>query len=207
MNGPTSGRAFWERTASSYDRSMLLLGGPIPAAVERVVEVVRGSGRVLEVASGTGLFTAAMAPVVGELIATDFAEAMVAQTRARVAGLTNVRCEVRDLYQLGEELRDLDAVVGANVLHLVPDLELGLAAMRNALRPGGVLVLPTYCHSQTAVARAVSAALSLVSFPGRRRFDLATLAEAVAGAGFMVERAELVPGLLPIGFVAGRRER
>ena len=206
MTGPTSGRAFWERTASSYDRSMLLLGGPIPAAVERVVEVVRGSGRVLEVASGTGLFTAAMAPVVGELIATDYAEGMVAQTRARVAGLTNVRCEVRDLYQLGEELRDLDAVVGANVLHLLPDLELGLAAMRGALRPGGVLVVPTYCHSQTAVARAVSAALSLVSFPGRRRFDLVTLVEAVAGAGFTIERAELVPGLLPIGFVAARRE-
>lgn len=207
MTGPTSGREFWERTASSYDRSMLLLGGPIPAAVERVVEVVRGSGRVLEVASGTGLFTVAMAPVVGELIATDYAEAMVAQTRARVAGLANVRCEVRDLYQLGEELRDLDAVVGANVLHLVPDLDLGLAEMRSALRPGGVLVVPTYCHSQTAAARAVSAALSLVSFPGQRRFDLATLGEAVAGAGFTIERAELVPGLLPIGLVAGRRER
>ncbi len=143
MTGPTYGRAFWERTAGSYDRSMLLLGGPIPAAVERVVEVVRGSGRVLEVASGTGLFTAAMAPVVGEVIATDYAEAMVAQTRARVAGLANVRCEVRDLSQLGEDLRDLDAVVGANVLHLLPDLAQGLAALRGALRPRGILVVPT----------------------------------------------------------------
>ncbi len=206
MTGSASGRAFWERTAASYDRSMLLLGGPIPAAVDRVVEVVRGSGRVLEVASGTGLFTAAMAPVVGDLIATDYAEAMVAQTRARVAGLLNVRCEVRDLYHLGEDLRDLDAVVGANLLHLLPDLESGLAAMRAALRPGGLLVVPTYCHSQTAIARTVSATLSLLSFPGQRRFDLAALGGAVSGAGFAIERAELISGLLPIGFVAGRRE-
>ena len=206
MTEPSSGRGFWERSAASYDRSMLLLGGPIPAAIAGVVDLVRGSERVLEVASGTGLFTVAMAPAVGAIIATDYAEAMVEQTRARVAGLDNVRCEVRDVYQLGDDLHDLDAVVAANVLHLLPDLEGGLSVMRATLRPGGLLVVPTYCHAQTPVARAVSSAMALVSFPARRRFDLASLRDAVSAAGFVIERAELIPGLLPIGLVAGRRE-
>ena len=39
-----------------------------------------------------------------------------------------------------------------------------------------------------------------------REAALAALGEAVSGAGFTIERAELVPGLLPIGFVAARRE-
>ena len=203
--GP-SGRAFWERNASRYDGSMALLGGPIPMAAARAVEAVRGAGRVLEVACGTGLFSEAVASVVGELVATDYAAAMVARTRARVAGASNVRCEVRDLYDLGSDLHDFVAVLAANVLHLLPDLEGGLAAMRAALHPGGHLVVPTYCHAQTAVSRTVSSALALVSFPGRRRFDLAGLSAAVGQAGFAVERTELLPGLLPIGFVCARRE-
>jgi phosphatidylethanolamine/phosphatidyl-N-methylethanolamine N-methyltransferase len=164
---------------------------------------VSGTARVLELASGTGLVSEAIAPVVGELLATDYAAGMVEKTRARVGHLPNVRCEVRDLYALGEPEGSFDAVVAANVLHLLPDLPGGLAAMRRVLRPGGRLVVPTYCHAQDARARLVSAALAVVSFPGRRRFDLATLRVAVEEAGFAVEQEELIPGLLPVGFVAG----
>lgn len=195
------GRPFWERNAARYDRSMRLLGGPIPGTVALVVEAVKGSERVLEVACGTGLVTEAMAPVVRELLATDYAEAMVAKTRERVGHLPNVRCEVRDLYALGEPDGSFDAVVAANVLHLLPDLDTGLAAMRRALRPGGRLVVPTYCHAQDLRSRMVSTALALVSFPGQRRFDLDALVSLVGGAGFTVVARQLVPGVLPIGFV------
>ncbi|MCK6507856.1 class I SAM-dependent methyltransferase [Myxococcota bacterium] len=197
------GRRFWESNAARYDRSMGLLGGPLPRTAELVAAAVSGTARVLEIASGTGLVSEAIAPVVGELLATDYAAAMVEKTRARIGHLPNMRCEVRDLYALGEPEGSFDAVVAANVLHLLPDLPGGLAAMRAVLRPGGRLVVPTYCHAQDARARLVSTVLTLVSFPGRRRFDLATLRVAVEEAGFAVDQAELIPGLLPVGFVAG----
>lgn len=156
-----SGRRFWERNAARYDRSMGLLGGPLPRTVSLVASAVSGAARVLEVASGTGLVSEAVAPVVGELLATDYAEAMVERTRARVGNRANVRCEVRDLYDLGEPEGSFDAVVAANVLHLLPDLPGGLAAMRRVLRPGGRLVVPTYCHAQDTRARLVSGVLAL----------------------------------------------
>ena len=56
---------------------------------------------------------------------------------------------------------------------------------QRVLRPGGKLVVPTYCHAH----------------PGQRRFDLDGLVEAVGQAGFVVLAGELVPGVLPIGFV------
>jgi hypothetical protein len=62
----SDGRRFWERHAAGYDCSMLLLGGPVPRMLELVTDSIRGSGRVLEIASGTGLVTVAVAPVVGE---------------------------------------------------------------------------------------------------------------------------------------------
>ena len=60
-----AGRRFWENNAARYDRSMGLLGGPLPRTVELVAAAVSGATRVLEVASGTGLVSAAIAPVVG----------------------------------------------------------------------------------------------------------------------------------------------
>lgn len=56
---------------------MLVLVGPLPQATALVAETVAGSARVLEIASGTGLVSQAIAPGVGELLATDYAWAMV----------------------------------------------------------------------------------------------------------------------------------
>lgn len=167
-----------------------------------------GLGDVLEVASGTGLFTIAITPRVGRLVATDFAEAMVERTRARVeaAGLPNVCCETADLGALPYEDGAFDAVVAANVLHLVPDLGAALASLRRVLRTGGRLVAPTFCHEQTMLSRLVSRVLGpLARFPRQRHFSLDSLARAIEAAGFRVVKAQAIPGLLPIGFVVAEK--
>ena len=76
------GKAYWERHARRYDRSTRFLARPVPRMLELAVEAARGRARVLEVAAGTGLITTAIAPVVGDLIATDYAAAMVQQLEA-----------------------------------------------------------------------------------------------------------------------------
>jgi len=197
------GKVFWERTASRYDRSMMLLGGPLDAMLPLVTSEVRGLDRVLELAAGTGLVSASIAPVVGELVATDYAEAMVRklEERVRQLALVNVRTCTLDLYALDGAER-YDAVVATNVLHLLPDLDAALAAMVRALVPGGRLVVPTYCHDETAVSRLTSRALGLVGFPGQRRLTLERLVGLLDGRGMEVRRAALLPGLLPIGFVS-----
>ena len=98
-----------------------------------------------------------------------------------------------------------DAVVAANVLHLVPDMDVALGAMVRMLRPGGRLIVPTYCHAQTRLAQVVSRALALTRFPGRRRLTLEALEGAVKRSGLELAHSELLPGVLPIGFVAARR--
>jgi phosphatidylethanolamine/phosphatidyl-N-methylethanolamine N-methyltransferase len=200
----SEGQSFWERNAARYDRSMRLFGGPLPRAIELAVAAVDGRRRVLEIACGTGLFSEALAPVVGELLSTDYAEAMVGQARARAGTHPNARFSRRDLYALGEPHHSFDAVVAANVLHLLPDLEGGLRAMREVLAPGGLLVVPTYCHAEHWRSRAASAALAVVSFPGQRRFTLESLCQAVTNAGLDVEQTESIPGVLPIGVLVAR---
>ncbi|HVS13892.1 MAG TPA: methyltransferase domain-containing protein [Thermoanaerobaculia bacterium] len=196
-------RAFWDRHASHYDRSMKLLGGPFPRMLELVGDSVAGAGHVLEVAAGTGLVTAAVAPRVGRLVATDYAEAMLDVLRRRVeeAGFANVVCERADLYALAFPPASFDAVVACNVLHLVPDLPAALAALRRVARPDGRLIAPTFCHDQTLRSRLASRALSVFGQPIHRRFTIASLREAVERSGMRVSRSETLPGLIPIGYV------
>jgi len=197
------GKAFWERTAGRYDLSMTLFGGPLEEMLSLVVEEVDGLERVLELAAGTGLVSAAIAPVVGELVATDYAESMVAKLdeRVRSLGFDNVHTRTLDVYAL-DGADQFNAIVAANVLHLLPDLDGALDAMLRALEPGGRLVVPTYCHDQTALAQVTSRVLGLVGFPGQRRLTLDRLAATLTARGLKIRRSGLLGGLLPIGFVS-----
>ena len=203
MSAPDSERRFWEQAAGHYDRSQVFFGGPMGRVRELVADAVSGADRVLEVAAGTGLITVAVAPRVRQLVATDYAEPMLVELRRRVerAGLANVDCAHADIYALEYAPGTFDAVIAANVLHLVPDLERGLAALTRVLRPGGVLVAPTYCHDETWRAKVTSRMLKAVGQPMHRRFTTVSLRRAIESAGLKVRLVETVPGLLPVGYI------
>ena len=121
----------------------------------------------------------------------------------RDAGLKNVTCEQADIYSLPYQAGEFDAVVAANVLHLVPDLSAAIEALRKVMKPGGSLVVPTFCHDETRLSWLVSRILAVSGFPGHRRFTTKSLRSSLEANGLKVVRAELIPGLIPIGFVEG----
>lgn len=198
-------RNYWERIAQNYDRSMLLLGRPMPRLLEMAGEAVEGTARVLEVGAGTGLVTETLAAHAQHITATDYAAAMVVALQARIANrnIQNVTCEQADIYALRYPPQTFDAVVAANILHLLPDLSGGLAALRQMLKPGGRLIVPTFCHDQNVLAKIFSRVMALTRFPGYRRFSMHSLRAALESAGLQITRAELISGLIPIGYVEG----
>lgn len=200
-------RQYWEKHARKYDASMRLLGRPMPRMLELTGASVMGAGRVLEVAAGTGIVTPVLARSAVEVISTDYAAAMVEvlEAKVRAEGLTNVRCEQADLYALRFDEHSFDTVVAANVLHLVPDLPKALAALCRVLKLRGRLIVPTFCHDETARSWMTSRLLALTGFPSHRRFTTRSLAESLRANGVQVERIEVLPGLIPIGYVDGIR--
>jgi len=200
-----SDKDYWERHARNYDASLRwVLGRPLPRMTELASEAVCGKGRVLEVAAGTGIVTEAIAQTCESVVATDYAAAMVEALKRRVqdAGLRNVTCEQADIYSLPYSSGEFDAVVAANVLHLVPDLPAAIRALRKVTKPGGLLVAPTFCHDETKVSWLLSRLFAVTGFPGHRRFTLQSLRNALEENGLQVKQFESLPGLIPIGFVA-----
>ncbi len=201
-----SDKDYWERHARNYDASLRwVLGRPLPRMLELTSEAVRGKARVLEVAAGTGVVTSAIAQTSDSVVATDYAMAMVEALQQRVQdnGLKNVTCEQADIYALPFSADEFDAVVAANVLHLVPDLPAAIRALRSVMKPGGLLVAPTFCHDETRLSWLLSRILAVSGFPGHRRFTMQSLRSALEDYGLHVARAELLPGLVPIGYVEG----
>jgi SAM-dependent methyltransferase len=121
---------------------------------------------------------------------------MLGQLERRVhdAKLANVVVEQADITALRFPADSFDAVGAANVLHLLPDLELALASLRHVRHPDRP-------DLETRVARTLAGVLALTGFSGRRRFTSNGLGDAIAASGFKLARAETIPGPLPVGFV------
>ena len=198
-------RGLWEKKATQYDRVATgLFGRPLRRVLELTANGVSAADTVLEVAAGTGLMTAVIAPRVRRVVATDYADNMLAILRERMktAGISNVESVHRDIYALGYPADSFDVVVAGNVLHLVPDLGRALDALCSVLRPGGKLIAPTFVHDETRLSRLVSRLLvTLAGQPVHRRFTAASLRQALEDRGLRVSRNETIPGLIPVAYV------
>jgi ubiquinone/menaquinone biosynthesis C-methylase UbiE len=118
--------------------------------VALIAEGVRDSGRRwLELGAGEGLFTAALADVLGDgaqVVAVDRDRWALAELTARVerefpaAAVEAVLADFRDAMPAGP----FDGALAANSLHFADPIEPVLAAIHQVLAPGARLVIVEY---------------------------------------------------------------
>ena len=107
-----------------------------------LADVRAREGLVLELGCGSGALTAELVAAGHRVIATDASEAMVALARDRLGADAE---DVRQLTLPFDSLPSADAIVAVghplNYLESVAQIEEAIAAIAQALRPGGVLAL------------------------------------------------------------------
>ena len=147
-------RTFWDRVAGLYDLFEWSNRKVNTAARARVGELVPAGARVLDCAAGTGEFSLAAAKRAGSVLCTDQSEAMLARARkkARKRGLSNVSFARRDLTSLPDPDGSYDAVIAANVLHLLPNPEIAVRELWRVTALGGRLILPAYLQGKAGTA-------------------------------------------------------
>lgn len=196
-------RRVWDRFAPTYDLVVRLYDRSYPSVRERLAEDLAGRHHVLELGAGTGQFTADIAAVVDELVATDISPKMVQRLEAVLP--SNVQVRVMSAYDIDAADGQFDAVFCANALHVMETPEVALRECLRVLKDDGLLIIPTFLHGVSPGRRSLSRLLSLISpFVAHTRFNLVGLEKLVIDAGFDIVRSEQLSGVFPIGYVAAR---
>jgi len=141
----------WSNAAPAwkkYDEVLTAFAEPVTVAmIERAS--IRSGMRVLDVACGTGhpaIPIALRVAAGGSVLATDFAEPMVAVARAKAAelGLTNIEFRVVDSETLDVPAGSFDAATMRWGLMFMPDPVAAIRGIAEALRPGAHVALTVW---------------------------------------------------------------
>jgi ubiquinone/menaquinone biosynthesis C-methylase UbiE len=109
-------------------------------------------GRLIDVACGPGVITAALAPNAAGVVAFDATAEMLEKTRARCAkaGLSNVEFKTGDAENLPFADGAFDGAVTRAALHHFANPQRAISEIFRVLRPGGVAVFADVISSENA---------------------------------------------------------
>lgn len=147
-------------------------------------------GRVLDLACGPGVVTAAVAGVASEVVGLDATPAMLekAEQRCEKAGLTNVSFHLGDAELLPFENGAFDAVVTRLAIHHFAAPETVLREVGRILRDDGVFVIADVVVSEDAEEAALQNAIENIRDPSHvRMMPLSELLSLVETTGFLIK--------------------
>ena len=195
-------RTFWDRVSGLYDLTQWGNRKVNAAAAARVEELIPEGANVLDCAAGTGEFSLAAAKNAASVLCTDQSKAMLERARRKAArkGLTNIGFALRDVTALPDPDGTFDAVIAANVLHLLPSPEIAVRELWRVTAPGGRLILPTYLQGKTGTAYGSMIKIYQgVGFHYEHAFTPESYRAFLEGLGLAPAAVEVIPGRLPEG--------
>ena len=190
---------FWDNVAWLYD----IFADGINRKANRALcaavgELISPADDVLECACGTGLLTTVIAPRCKRLTATDFSAAMLRRAKKKCAKFGNVQLAQAEILHLDYPDESFDAVVAANVIHLLDEPYRALQELERVCRPGGRLIIPTYMNrTDKGRTNRVSGAIGKAGADFKREFTPDTYRQFFAEAGYPDAEYALCEGRIP----------
>jgi 2-polyprenyl-3-methyl-5-hydroxy-6-metoxy-1,4-benzoquinol methylase len=124
----------------------------IEATLRRAASAA-GPGRALEVGPGSGVYLPLLCELFEQVVASDVEEAFLAHARELARAHPNLEAVADDITASRLPRGSFDVILCSEVIEHIPDSAGALRAMRELLRPGGLLVLSTpQRHSPLEVA-------------------------------------------------------
>ncbi|TNF86754.1 MAG: class I SAM-dependent methyltransferase [Gammaproteobacteria bacterium] len=184
---------YWDKTAERYAKSPVSDEATYQRKLEETQGCLRGEMRILEFGCGTGTTAVHHAPHVAHIDAIDISQNMldIGQRKADEAGVSNITFTRGTLREFQAPPESLDAVLGLNVLHLLPDRISVIEEVARILKPGGIFVSSTVCLAGSTLRfiRYIAPLAKLIGLmPDLFIFSESELADEIRSAGFEIER-------------------
>ena len=183
---------FWDKKADGYAKSPISDEETYHRKLSETQKYFTPDMRVLEFGCGTGTTAFHHGPHVRHIDAVDISESMldIGRRRAGESNIENITFTRGTLTDFNADTASLDAVLGLNVIHLLPDRQSVLLEVARILKPGGVFVSSTGCLGSSYL-RFIKLFVPLGKYIGLMPdvFVLteSELANEVTNAGFAIE--------------------
>ena len=138
---------FWDSKAEGYASSPISDEASYQRKLSETQKYFAPEMRILEFGCGTGATAVHHAPHVLHIDAIDISQNMIdiGRRKACESNIENISFARGTLTEFNADTASLDAVLGLNVLHLLPDRLSVLTEVARILKPGGVFVSSTGC--------------------------------------------------------------
>ena len=190
---------FWDRNAGLYNRFMR----KDRAAYEKMYELIRPvvkAETVLELATGTGLIAKNIVKAANHIEATDASAEMIAEAK-RDNSSAKLHFSVQDMFCLPYADKSFDVVIVSNALHIVPQPEKALREIRRVLKDDGVLIAPTFTHSENSFFGKVRAFfMKLAGFPLHSKWASEEYLAFLRQNGWTVQKSVVLKASFPLTY-------
>lgn len=205
MKKEQGNKAFWNRWSDTYDKFMRRSEPLYDAMAARMKKRLNRQMHVLELACGTGMISQRIVGSVKSLEATDFSPEMIAEAK-RKPHSARLHFSVQDATCLPYAPESFNVVVIANALHIMPEPEKVLAEIHRVLKPGGLLIAPTFVHGEGFGFRLRTRLMKLAGFKVYHKWSTPEFTDFVSRYGYSVtEQTEMGSNIAPLCYLEARR--
>lgn len=199
---------FWDKAAEKYAASKINDMAGYEQTLTRARSYLSKDNHLLEVGCGTGGTAIKLSSSVARVTATDISREMLAFGEGKLdadnRGVVNFM-QATATHPHADA--PFDAACAFSLLHLIDDLDEGLAHLHNQIKPGGFLITKTACLRDMSFA--MPALVKVMQWIGKAPhvlvFDAKQLETAFEKAGFEVVEAGYHGKTKSTRFVVGRR--
>ena len=192
-------KTFWDRTAKIYDHFMKKDHKAYKQMYSLIYPVVRHK-QVLELATGTGLIAKHIVNSADHIEATDASSEMIKQAKQGVKS-TKLHFSVQDMFHLPYADQSFDVVIVSNALHIVPEPEKALTEIRRVLTDDGVLIAPTFTHSDNDFrGKAKAFFMKLIGFHQYSKWSSESYLDFLREQGWTGRTSEVLKASFPLTY-------
>mgnify|MGYP002626982560 CR=1 FL=1 len=186
-------KKYWDRFAKLYRPFIQSFESNLyDKLCGRILREIRPDMSVIEIGCGSGQLSIPLSRYAASWEATDFSPEMIDQASRRPHE-DNLRFFVRSASDLPYEHGTFDAAVASNVLHVMPHPERALRELRRVLKPGGLLIAPTYVHGSASKPSLRVKLMKRSGFQVFHRWTAGDFIDFVEKNGFQVKSATILP--------------
>lgn len=188
----------WDRFSCFYDLfTDIVLKSTYIKIYDEIQKDIEYGWKIAEIGTGTGEIALAASAKAAIVKASDLSVDMlkIAKKKAFRKGITNVDFSVRDIYSLKYKEGIFDAVIAANIIHLLGDPDRALKNVIYSVKKGGKVILPTFLHGNGRQSAIFSKVMQGAGFKEANGFDRADFISLLKRSGLIIEKEFIIKGI------------